>query len=336
MAELLGPLRLLLKEKQAFGWEPKHQAAIEKIKVVLTSTQTMVPPQTRKALRVYIAVGEEAVCGLLAQEGEGQEKPIAYVSKTMKDVERRYPAQEKHCLALVYVAQWYRHYFQAFKVEVFTKDEDLKFLVQKPMITGRMSRWALLLSEYDISLVMPTVVRSQALADLLAICLRKKEEKMLEEIPGEVGGVNICGEEPEWMLMFNGTPSNPHGGAGVVLANEKGRSLFFMFKFEFPRANNEAEYEALILGLKMAQEIRVRRVQVRGDSNLVIKQVQGEYSVKEKRLALCREKVWKLMQQFEHIAFSHVPRLEINMLMLWPHLKANLWYNKESKLSSIK
>ena len=135
---------------------------------------------------MYFAVGEDAVCGLIAQEGEGQEKPIAYMSRTMKDTERRYPAQEKQCLALVYVAQRYRHYFQAFKVEVFTKEEGLKFLVQKPMVTGRMSRWALLLSEYDISLVTPTAVRSQALVDLLTICLGNKEEKMQEEIPGEI------------------------------------------------------------------------------------------------------------------------------------------------------
>ena len=110
--------------------------------------------------------------------------------------------------------------------------------------------------------------------------------------------------------MFDGMPSNPQGGASVVLTNEKGRSLSFTFKLEFPCTNNEAEYEALILGLKVAQEIGARTVQVKGDSNLVIKQVQGEYDVKERRLALCRDKMWKLMQQFEHIIFSHVSRSE--------------------------
>ena len=52
--------------------------------------------------------------------------------------------------------------------------------------------------------------------------------------------------------MFDGTPSNPQGGAGMVLIDEKGRSLSFMFKLEFSCTNNEAEYEGLILGLKMA------------------------------------------------------------------------------------
>ena len=79
------------------------------------------------------------------------------------------------------------------------------------------------------------------------------------------------------------------------LTDERGRSLSFMFKLEFPCTNNEAEYKALILGLKMAQEIRVRKVHVKGDFNLVIKQVQGEYGVKERRLAICRERVWQLM-----------------------------------------
>ena len=94
----------------------------------------------------------------------------------------------------------------------------------------------------------------------------------------------------------------------MVLTDTKGRELSFMFKLEFPCTNNETEYEALILRLRIAQKIGIRKVQIRGDSNLVIRQVQGEYEVKEKRLAMYREKVWKLMRNFEQVAFNHVPR----------------------------
>ena len=70
-----------------------------------------------------------------------------------------------------------------------------------------MSRWALLLNEYDISLVMPTTVRSQALADLLVICSGRKEDGIREEIIGDMGQVNICEDELEWTLMFDRTQS---------------------------------------------------------------------------------------------------------------------------------
>ena len=67
LGELLGPLRPLLKEKEMFIWGVKQQVAFEKIKQVLTSTQTMIPPQKGKPLKVYLTVGEEAVSGLVAQ-----------------------------------------------------------------------------------------------------------------------------------------------------------------------------------------------------------------------------------------------------------------------------
>ena len=77
--------------------------AVEKIKHVLTSTQTMIPPQRGRLLRVYLTVREEAISGLINQEEEGRERPIAYVSRTVKDVELRYSAQENYCFALVYI-----------------------------------------------------------------------------------------------------------------------------------------------------------------------------------------------------------------------------------------
>ena len=185
LGELLGPLRPLLKEKEMFIWGVKQQVAFEKIKQVLTSTQTMIPPQKGKPLKVYLTVGEEAISGLVAQDENGKEKLVAYASRAMKNAELKYSVQEKYCLALVYIAQNYRHYFQAFKVEVLTREEGLKFLVQRPLMTSRVSRWALLLSEFDISLVTPTKVRSQALADLLAIFPGKAAEDINEDIPGE-------------------------------------------------------------------------------------------------------------------------------------------------------
>ncbi|XLR53166.1 hypothetical protein S83_003838 [Arachis hypogaea] len=109
LGELLGPLRPLLKEKNTFMWGQHHQAVMDKIKNVLTSTHTMTSPQPGAPLKVYLAVGEEAISGLIAEEGEGKEKPIAYVSRAMKGPEQRYSSPEKHCLALVYISQRYRY-----------------------------------------------------------------------------------------------------------------------------------------------------------------------------------------------------------------------------------
>ncbi|XP_057755528.1 uncharacterized protein LOC130974687 [Arachis stenosperma] len=229
----------------------------------------------------------------------------------MKGPEQRYSSPEKYCLALVYISQRYRHYFQAHQVEVVSKNEGLRFLIEKPMLTRRMSRWALLISEYDVKLVTPTTIKSQALADLLSICPEKATiEELPDQIPGTIETVYACNEEETWTLIFDGTPLNPQGGAGVVLTDSHGRNLSFMFRLDFSCTNNEAEYEALMLGLKMAQEVDIKKLHVKGDSNLIIQQILGGYGTKERSLALCREQVWRMMKVFDKISFEHVPRIE--------------------------
>ncbi|XP_025703913.1 uncharacterized protein [Arachis hypogaea] len=266
LGELLGPLRPLLKEKNTFTWGQHHQAVIDKIKNVLTSTHTMTSPQLGAPLKVYLAVGEEAVSGLIAQEGEGKEKPIAYVSKAMKGPEQRYSSPEKHCLALV---------------------------------------------EYDVKLVTPTTIKSQDLADLLSIYPKKATiEELPDQISRTIETVYACNEEETWTLMFDGAPSNPQGGARVVLIDSHGRNLSFIFRLDFSCTNNEAEYEALMLDLKMAQEVGIKKLHVKGDSNIIIQQILGGYGTKERSLALCREQVWRMMKVFDKISFEHVPRTE--------------------------
>ncbi|XP_057734599.1 uncharacterized protein LOC130950053 [Arachis stenosperma] len=174
-----------------------------------------------------------------------------------------------------------------------------------------MSHWALLMSEYDVKLVTPTAIKSQALADLLSICLEKATiEELPDQIPGTIETIHACNEEKTWTLMFDGTSSNPQGGAGVVLIDSHGRNLSFMFRLNFSCTNNEAEYKALMLGLNMAQEVGIKKLHVKRDSNLIIQQIQGGYSAKERGLALCRKQVWCMMKVFDKISFEHVPRTE--------------------------
>ncbi|XP_020979415.1 uncharacterized protein LOC110272005 [Arachis ipaensis] len=233
LGELLGPLRPLLKEKNTFKWEQHHQAIMDKIKDVLTSTHTMTSPQPGAPLKVYLAIGEETVSGLIAQESEGKEKPIAYVSRAMKGPEQRYSSPEKHSI-----------------------------------------------------------------------------EELPDQIPETIEVVYACNKEETWTLMFDGTPSNPQGGAGVVLTDSHGRNLSFMFQLDFSCTNNEAEYEALMLGLKMDQEVSIKKLHVKGDSNLIIQQILGRYDTKERSLALCREQVWRMVKVFDKISFEHVSRIE--------------------------
>ncbi|MDV3145747.1 MAG: ribonuclease HI family protein, partial [Sweet potato little leaf phytoplasma] len=104
--------------------------------------------------------------------------------------------------------------------------------------------------------------------------------------------------------------SSPQGRGGVTLTNQAGDSLSFAFSLELPCTNNQAEYEALIAGLKVAKELGIRVLTIRGDSNLVVKQLKGEYGVKKASLALCRERAYDLIKDFQVEGVEHIPRAD--------------------------
>jgi ribonuclease HI len=91
--------------------------------------------------------------------------------------------------------------------------------------------------------------------------------------------------EPHWTLYFDGSARQQFGWAGVVLIDPSGDQVKYMVHLEFKATNNMAEYEALIFGLSAALSLGIRQLLVKGDSQLIIKQVHGECSCNEPRLA---------------------------------------------------
>ena len=72
----------------------------------------------------------------------------------------------------------------------------------------------------------------------------------------------------------------------------------FAYKLHFPYSNNEVEYEDLVVGLKAAKRLGIKKLKVFGDSELVIKQVEGNYGVKIPSLAPYRATIQDLMKHF--------------------------------------
>lgn len=106
-----------------------------------------------------------------------------------------------------------------------------------------------------------------------------------------------------------GARGNPGPGAiGVVLENEKGEAVYELSKFIGECTNNEAEYVALWTGLQMAVSKELKKVDAFVDSELVVKQVNGEYKVKNARLKKMYQRVKSLISNFDQISFTHVKR----------------------------
>jgi ribonuclease HI len=103
-------------------------------------------------------------------------------------------------------------------------------------------------------------------------------------------------------MDFDGVVSKEEAGAGVWLHNHKSRySENHSYKLSFQCTNNIAEYEALMLSLKLLKKVGAKQIMVRGDSKLIIKQIKGEYATKHPRLRAYRNVVLDALKCFTKV-----------------------------------
>uniref|UniRef100_A0A2N9H8N1 Uncharacterized protein n=1 Tax=Fagus sylvatica TaxID=28930 RepID=A0A2N9H8N1_FAGSY len=274
----------LMKKGVPFIWSTACQQAFEKIQQIMTKLPTVCAPVPGRPLRLYLASNSEAIGGLVAQEDEeGTERPIYYVSRALKDAETRYSGAERACLALIYASQHW------------------------PSGSCNCPNT----SQYEITTETPTAIKSQAIADLLAQFPGEDSSSISHEVPGEIGEALLADlADSTWTLKFDGSSTSSSSGAGIVLAREDGKTIAKSFKLDFPCSNNASEYEAYITGLVIAHEMGIKHLRVIGDSNLIICQTKGEFSLKEPSLALYRALAQKLEEEFDTFEISHAMRCE--------------------------
>ena len=142
------------------------------------------------------------------------------------------------------------------------------------------------LSQYEIITETPTVIKSQTIADLLAQFSGDDSSSISHEVLGGMGETLLKDlVDSIWTLKFDGSSISSSSGAGIVLIREDGETIAKSFKLDFSCSNNASEYEAYITGLAIAHEMGIKHLKVIGDSNLIICQTKGEFSLKEPSLA---------------------------------------------------
>ncbi|KAK6136270.1 hypothetical protein DH2020_030001 [Rehmannia glutinosa] len=161
----------------------------------------------------------------------------------------------------------------------------------KPEVSGRMIKWTIEIGEFDIECRPRTSIKGQALADFL--------QEMMPE-----------GDAAEWLLHVDGSSTSTGSRAGIVLTNPQGEDLEFAVKFGFKASNNEAEYEALVRGLKMALNLGVKSLIAYSDSMIVTNQVLGEFEVKEDRMRRYVSVIEGMVKNFTFFKLEQIPREE--------------------------
>ncbi|XP_075086262.1 uncharacterized protein LOC142168974 [Nicotiana tabacum] len=158
------------------------------------------------------------------------------------------------------------------------------------MPTGKLAKWQILLSEFDIVYITQKAIKGQALAYHLAENpVDIDYEPLTTYFPDKeilFTGEDISESYPGWRIIFDGAVNFKEVGIGAALILEYGQHYPSSEKIRFPCTNNMAEYEACILGIRMAVDMNIKELFVIGDFDLWIHQVQGEWSTKNAKILL--------------------------------------------------
>ncbi|XP_031106927.1 uncharacterized protein LOC116011589 [Ipomoea triloba] len=264
----------ILKKSNGFEWTSACQSAFEDLKVYLSSAPVLSKPEKDEVLFVYLAVSDRAVSSVLVrEETKGIQKPIYYVSKALQGAELRYTKFEKTALALWVTARRLAAYFQAHPIVVLT-DQPLGTILRNPTSSGQLIKWAMMLTQFAIEYKPRPAIKGQALADFIVECTARDPE------PDRPTAL----EEPWWEVSTDGSSSKKGCGGGIVLTSPEGFKIYQALIFKFQPTNNEAEYEALIGGLRLAKQMKAERLRARSDSRLIIGQLSSTIDAKEDRM----------------------------------------------------
>ena len=138
---------------------------------------------------------------------------------------------------------------------LIAKADPIKYVLYRPVISGCIARWVVLLQQYDIAYVPQKAVKGKALAYFLADHLVPSDWEFFNDFLDE--DVFYIEVMPPWMMFFYGAARLEGAGAGVVFVSPQWKILLYSFSLSELCSNNVAEYQALIIGLQMAIEMGI-------------------------------------------------------------------------------
>lgn len=154
-ARIACALTELLKKEAEYIWTETRQLAFEEFKRTLTVAPILSPPDWEKAFHVTLDASGWYLGAILWQPDEDKrERPIYYASRQMSPAQWKYTTTEREALAVVYACKKFWHYFLGYQVTFYIDHDSLKYLVNKPDLSGRIARWILLLQEFNYEVVV--------------------------------------------------------------------------------------------------------------------------------------------------------------------------------------
>nr|GEX71376.1 reverse transcriptase domain-containing protein [Tanacetum cinerariifolium] len=230
------------------------EVAFKQMKQLIAELPTLTAPKEKEELIIYLAAAKEAVSVVLMTTREAKKMSIYFISRALRGPKVNHTLMEKLVLALVHASKRLERYFQAHVIIVVT-DQPIE------------------LGEYAIHYKPRLFVKGQILADFIVERPEENDPDTATEVKEELS--------EQWILFTDASSCVDGFGAGLILTNPEGAEFTYALRFRFEATNNEAEYEALIAGLRIAEEMGVKSLQANMDSRLVANQVNGTYIAME-------------------------------------------------------
>jgi hypothetical protein len=289
-----------LKEDRALHLDPRGRGSPREPKGAPNKRAILVPSAAGEALLIYATATTQVVSAAIVAERreEGHalpvQRPVYFISEVLSETKIRHPQIQKLLYTVILMRRKLRHYFESHPVTVvssFTLGE----IIQCREASGRIAKWAVEIMGETISFAPRKAIKSQVLVDFMA-----------EWVDTQLPAAPI---QPElWTMFFDGSLMKTGAGTGLLFISPLGKHLRYVLRLHFLASNNVAEYEALVNGLRIAIELGVRRLDARGDSQLLTDQVMKNSHCRDPKMEAYCDEVRRLEDKFYGLELNHITR----------------------------
>ncbi|GJU81870.1 reverse transcriptase domain-containing protein [Tanacetum coccineum] len=253
-----------------YRWTEDAEKAFQEMKKFIVKLPLLTTPVKEETLYVYLAAAIEAVSAVLLTERKGRKCPIHYVSRTLNDAERNYAPIEKLALSLLHTSRRLRSYFEAHPIKVIT-DQPLKQILNKAQASGKLAKYLVELGAYNITYEPRNAIKGQVLAEFLSEAPVGTPPEEFFRLPAKAQNRD---EVEKWTLYTDGASNSKGSGAG----------------------------------LRMAKKMKVQDIDVKVDSKLVARQINGEYVASSTSMVKYLATMKECIAGFRNFVIQNIPR----------------------------
>eukprot|EP00253_Pinus_taeda_P005904 PITA_05904 len=227
LAELIRLLNNMLKKDSKVKWTVEANQAFEGIKLTLTQTPVLTNPQFDREFIIFSFASQHTIAAVLLQkDDQGNEKPIAFFSRALRDAPLKYQIMEKQAYALVKAIKDFRIYILYSHVIAYVPSPIVKDILTQENLEGRRGKWIANILEFDIEIKPTKLIKGQGLA------------KLMSETNFQALDINQL--DSEWELA---TPKINEFDLEFEKSKSKKYLVFAELMCDFPRVDSETVTE---------------------------------------------------------------------------------------------